>query len=89
VANTQSIRRRAYPDVTTPTQAGTLADEQHYSPSELGQLWGLSSDFMRDRFKDEPGVIKIDRPETLHKRGYRTIRIPSSVARRVHSQMAA
>jgi hypothetical protein len=70
-----------------PTQE--LPFEQHFSPSALGELWGLSPDFIRDRFRGEPGVVCIDRPETLHKQGYQTLRIPKSVAARVHATLRA
>ena len=66
-----------------------LPFEQHFSPSALGELWGLSTDFIRGRFRGEPGVVCIDRPETLHKQGYQTLRIPKSVAARVHAQLRA
>jgi hypothetical protein len=65
------------------------AQEQHMSPAELGKLWGLSARFIRDLFRDEKGVLLIDRPEKMHKRGYSTIRIPSSVAARVHLRLQA
>jgi hypothetical protein len=66
-----------------------LPFEQHFSPSALGELWSLSPDFIRDRFRDEPGVVCIDRPETLLKQGYQTLRIPKSVAARVHATLRA
>ena len=71
----------------TPTQA--LPFEQHFSPAGLGRLWSLSPDFIRDRFRNEPGVLCIDRPETCHKQGYTTLRIPKSVAARVHATLRA
>src|SRR5664279_1514122 len=46
------------------------AFEQHFSPAQLAEMWGLSSDFIRDQFFDEPGVLRINRPETMHKRRY-------------------
>jgi hypothetical protein len=52
--------------------------EQHFSPSELGKLWGLSDDTIRAWFRDEKGVLLIDRPEKMHKRGYTSMRIPAS-----------
>jgi len=57
--------------------------EQHYRPAELAKLTGLSTDTIRDLFRDEPGVLIIDRPETTHKRGYSSMRIPASIAERV------
>ena len=93
-----SIRRRARSGglTSTPTPAAgsqpvlvVLALEPHYAPGELARLWGLSSNFIRNRFKDEKGVIVIDRPEELHKRSYSTIRIPESVALKVHEKLQA
>jgi hypothetical protein len=74
---------------TSATSNQELPFEQHFSPSALGELWGLSPDFIRDRFRGEPGVVCIDRPETLHKQGYQTLRIPKSVASRVHATLRA
>ena len=61
--------------------------EQHYTPIEIGTLWGLSSRFVRDLFRDEPGVLVVDRPEQMHKRSYSTLRIPESVVKRVYDKM--
>ena len=47
-------------------------------------LTGLSRRTVIRMFEKEPGVIVVlDNPETLHKRRYRTIRIPRAVYRRV------
>src|ERR1700688_3273511 len=35
----------------------TPADERHYSPSELGDAWNLSTDTIRLLFEKEPGVL--------------------------------
>lgn len=61
--------------------------ERHYSPKQLADLWGFSARFVRELFSSEPGVIAIDRPEQMHKRGYKTLRIPESVASRVYSRI--
>ena len=91
-----SIRRRAtsggLTSTSTPADGSrpvlvVLALEPHYAPGDLARLWGLSSNFIRNRFKDEKGVIVIDRPEELHKRAYSTIRIPRSVAVRIHEKL--
>jgi len=60
--------------------------EEHYTPEKLGKLWGLSDDTIRTMFEGEPGVLVIDRPEKMHKRRYCSIRIPASVAERVHAR---
>ncbi len=64
-----------------------VATEKHYTVPEVAKWWGFSDEFIRQIFRDEPGVLKSDRPETLHKRGYRTIRIPESVLNRVHQRL--
>jgi hypothetical protein len=62
--------------------------EKHYTVSELAKLWSLSDDKVRDLFRDRPGVLKLASPETLKKRGYVCLRIPESVANRVHQQLS-
>lgn len=39
--------------------------EKHYKVPELAKLSSLSDDFVRDLFKDEPGVLQIARPENV------------------------
>lgn len=63
--------------------------EQHYTPTQIAARWGLSDDCIRDLFKDEPGVLHIDRPEKLHKRRYTSLRIPESVLLRVGTRLQA
>ena len=60
--------------------------ERHYSVDDLAELWGMSDDFVRRLFLNEPGVVVFfkHRPG---RRTYRTLRIPESVAQRVHRQM--
>jgi len=63
-----------------------MFDERHFKPSELAELWGFHSDKVRDWFQNEPGVLTENRPEQLHKRGYKSMRIPASVAARVYAR---
>ena len=63
--------------------------------SYLAGQWGFSDQFIRDLFKDEPGVIRVLRPEKSNgrkggfKREYESMRIPESVARRVYERLAS
>ena len=83
-------RRTDTHESTVSTVAlAALCAELHYSPKQLGELWGLSPKFIRDTFSDEPGVLRIDRPEKMHKRSYCSLRIPKSVACRVHLRVRA
>jgi hypothetical protein len=61
--------------------------EQHYTPSEVAASWALSENTIRSLFEKEPGVLIIDRPERLHKRQYRSMRIPASVVGRVADRL--
>lgn len=60
--------------------------ERHYSVEELAKLWQVSDDFVRRLFLHEPGVVVFCHPR-LGRRVYRTLRIPESVAQRVHRRM--
>ena len=61
--------------------------EKHLTVPEIAELWQLSTDKVRELFRDHPGVIKIGQPERRHKRGYITIRVPESIVNRVHAQL--
>jgi transcriptional regulator GlxA family with amidase domain len=60
--------------------------ERHLSVDELSELWGMSEDFVRRMFIHETGVVVFchHRPG---RRVYRTLRIPESVALRVHRRL--
>ncbi len=64
-----------------------LANERHYSVIEIAELWALSEKTVRRIFEREPGVIHWGSEETLHKRGYRTLRVPETVLHRVHRKL--
>lgn len=61
--------------------------EKHYSVAELAKLWQLSKNTIRRMFENEPGVLKWGSGEGRFKRRYQTLRIPESVAARVHHQL--
>jgi len=71
--------------------------ERHYAVADLAANWNLSTDLIRDLFSDEPGVIKISRQTSSHKRTQREtksrpriwvqLRIPESVAKRVYDRL--
>jgi hypothetical protein len=62
--------------------------ERHYSPAELGELWSLSADTVRRMFECEPGVLVFENPVRSSSRRSRTLRIPQSVAERVHTRFS-
>jgi hypothetical protein len=61
----------------------------------LAEKWGFSDQFIRDPFKNEPGVFRVLRPEKSNgrkggfKREYESMRIPESVARRVYDRLVS
>lgn len=63
--------------------------ETHYTPLQLGKAWGLSDDTIREMFKNEPGVLCIGTNGSRRRRKYITMRIPESVAVRVHTRYCA
>jgi len=62
------------------------AFERHYSVDELAEIWGMSDDFVRRLFREEPGVVVFFKYRP-GRRTYRVLRVPQSVAERVHKRM--
>jgi hypothetical protein len=60
--------------------------EQHFTPKELAELWALDQSTVRRLFRDEPGVLRIPHLRRHGKRDYTSLRIPASVAARVHER---
>jgi hypothetical protein len=58
--------------------------KQHHSIAQLAKLWGYSETTVRSWFKDVP-CLAIRHPEKMHTRGYKSIRVPQSVADRVYA----
>jgi hypothetical protein len=70
-------------------QSAVSVAEKHYTPQELAEAWGVSAESVRQIFREEPGVLKIGKTGAKYKRGYVTLRIPESVAERVHTRLSA
>ena len=62
--------------------------EVHYAPDELAELWGVSAETVRNVFREEASVLRITQPNEK-KRKYVLMRIPESVAERVHKRLSA
>jgi hypothetical protein len=73
-------------DPRDPQADGAL--ERHFSIQEIAKRWCLCENSVRDLFKGEPGVIRIQRPRSRYKRAYTALRIPASVVERVHRKMS-
>jgi hypothetical protein len=72
--------------ITSSPAAPSL--EPHYTLAQVAEAWGVSTDTVRRMFEGEPGVLVIE-PATgrYSRRRYRTLRIPATVAERVHRRM--
>lgn len=62
---------------------GEMTDKQVYTVTEVAALMGLSRQTVTSLFERERGVLILKRPESMHKRVYRSIRIPRAVYERV------
>jgi hypothetical protein len=63
-----------------------MVEEAHYTPQQLGKMWGWSDDVIRRLFEKEEGVFIINRAETRSKRRRLSMRIPKSVANSVYAK---
>jgi len=59
--------------------------EPHYTIAQIAERWGISDDFARDLFVDEPGVLIIYR-KRRGKHPYKNLRVPKSVLERVYER---
>ena len=62
--------------------------EQHWTPGDLATQWKLSPETIRRIFADEPGVLRLGNPNPRGRQRRVTIRIPHSVAVRVHRRLS-
>jgi hypothetical protein len=79
----------ALPKLAAVQPIGSRLFERHFSPAELAELWSLSEDTIRRMFEHEPGVVIFENPSRNPGRRRRTLRIPQSIAERVHCRLSA
>lgn len=75
-------------DKSQPTQVAGMFEERHFTVAEVAVMWNLSKDVVRRLFQDEPGVLILPNCARGSKRRYATIRIPQSVADRLHRRLS-
>jgi hypothetical protein len=71
------------------TYTNLIVDEKHFSPADLAKAWGVSAETVRQIFREEPGVLRLGAGGNKHARSYVSLRIPQSVAARVHARLSA
>jgi hypothetical protein len=81
-------RRPVHPDIVIHHErvASPRPDpmEEHLSPAQLAKVWGVDVETIRNIFRVEPGVVKIGEDAKR-----KTLRIPRSVAVRVHTRLCS
>lgn len=77
------------PDKMKPEDPAFAMDEKHFTVQELAEMWGVSVQTIRQMFEEEDGVLKVGRDGTRTRRRYKTLRIPYSVAERVHTRLSS
>lgn len=65
------------------TNSTVRPDKSALTFAEVAELMGFSRPTVAALFEKEPGVIKLIHPEKLHKRKYRSYRVPRHVYERV------
>lgn len=60
-----------------------LQDNRPYTVNEVAALTGFSRQTVTRIFENERDVLILSRPESMYKRGFRSIRIPRAVYERV------
>ena len=68
-------------------QTTTETDEAIFTAEELAASKRLHPSTIRKMFMNQPGVIRLGHPASAGRQQYFTLRIPSSVARRVFADM--
>jgi len=63
-----------------------LHQQRHYHINELAELWGMSPNMIRRWFENEPDVLRITVGYGRGKDHRVCLRIPESVAERVHRE---
>lgn len=74
------------PQVPVRAAGENRGTEPHFTPKELAELWGLDQSTVRRLFHDEEGVLRIPHLRRRGKRDYVSLRIPATVAARVHER---
>jgi hypothetical protein len=63
-----------------------MQEKEAYTVAEVAALTGFSRQTVTRMFEHEKGVLILERPETMHKKKHRSIRIPRAVYERVISR---
>jgi nucleotidyltransferase/DNA polymerase involved in DNA repair len=84
----ERVKMPANPIDLSPVEKSNIMADKHYTPDELAALWGVSAETIRNVFRQEPGVLRVGQANGK-KRKYILMRVPESVAERVHKRLSA
>jgi hypothetical protein len=84
-------RNLTSPAISSVAASSNLRDaavpfEMHFLVPQLARRWGVSEGTAREWFQNEPGVLRFKAPSRRGKRGYISLRVPESVARKVYNE---
>jgi AraC-like DNA-binding protein len=65
-----------------------MAERSVYTVSQVAAMTGFSRGTVTRMFERERGILMLNRPESMHKRRYRSIRIPRAVYERVIAKLS-
>ena len=85
----RGLARIEPPMKTTNTVNPPNAMEKHYTLKQIAEEWQISVRVARRIFRDQPGAVDVRNKTSLTSRAYTILRIPASVAARVHEQRNA
>ena len=81
-------RHQAADLVALPVVSPVDFAEPHFTVAQIAEMWQLSPDSVRRLFMNEPGILMFGGDATRRgTRRYTTLRIPKSVAERVHRRL--
>lgn len=87
-SQTQTGTAGQAPEILAVKLQRTMKEKPAYTVAEIAELTGFSRQTITRMFEREKGVLILERPETLHKRGFRSIRVPRAVYERVIRKMS-
>jgi hypothetical protein len=85
----RGLARIEPPMKTANTTNPPNAMEKHYTLKQIAEEWQISVRVARRIFRDVPGVADLTIHRSLTTRSYQVLRVPASVAARVHEQRSA
>ena len=65
-----------------------MAERSVYTVSQVAAMTGFSRGTVTRMFERERCILMLNRPESMHKRRYRSIRIPRAVYDRVIAKLS-